>query len=340
MIDANINRVSEGIRVLEDIARFILENKDAVENLRRLRHYVRKSFAHPDLLLTRDSIHDIGYEISSKSILDKRTSLEETIKANFKRIQEGLRSIEEGLKIAGYYEESKQYENMRYQSYALEKLFIPKPLFVGTDIYGITGENSSLGRDNVAVANEMIQAGIRVIQYREKNKSKYEKHKECQKIREITKKSGTIFIVNDDVDIAITVKADGVHVGQDDLPLKEVKKIAQGMIVGCSTHNEEQAKEAVKSGPDYIGVGPVFTTKTKQDVEKSEGLLYLKWVSENISIPYVAIGGINEKNITKAKKHGGKCFAMISEIAEAADIKEKVNNIRKILSQSSSDTDK
>ncbi|MBZ4688460.1 MAG: thiamine-phosphate diphosphorylase [Clostridiales bacterium] len=207
--------------------------------------------------------------------------------------------------------------------------------FLDTDIYGITGEKFSLGRDNFQVVKEMIAAGIKIIQYREKDKSKLEKFNECKALRELTRKNGVTFIVNDDVDIALAVKADGIHLGQEDIPVGEVKKIIPGnMIIGLSTHNKEQAREAVQEGVDYIGVGPMFKTTTKKNLEKSEGLNYLKWVSENIAIPHVAIGGINESNIRQVKEHGGKCFAMISEIVGSKDIKGKVNSIRKILSSS------
>ncbi|AZR74856.1 thiamine-phosphate diphosphorylase [Anoxybacter fermentans] len=223
------------------------------------------------------------------------------------------------------------YEGLRYKSYDLEKNFGLNKAFLNTDIYGITGEEFSLGRTNIQIVEEMIKAGIKIIQYREKEKSKFEKYNECKAIRKLTKDSGVTFIVNDDVDIALAVKADGIHIGQEDIPIEEVKKITGNMIIGLSTHNIEQAKAAVEKGADYIGVGPIFNTTTKKNVEKSEGLKYLKWVSENIPIPYVAIGGIKESNILEVKRHGGKCFAMISEIVGSPNIVEKVKSIRRLL---------
>jgi len=328
IIDANINRVSEGIRVLEDISRFIFENKAITEELRNLRHLTRKSFKDERLINFRDSIGDIGFEISSNSVLDKKEYLDNLIDANFKRVQEGLRCIEESLKILGHYEISKVYENIRYSSYNLEKKFVIKDFSLDTDLYCITGEDFSLGRDNITVAQLLIDAGIKVIQYREKNKTKSEKLKECIEIKSLTAKAGVTFIINDDVDIALAVKAEGIHIGQDDMPIGEVRKIVGKMIIGVSTHNPEQAIKAVKDGADYIGVGPVFETKTKKNVEKSDGLNYLKWVSENINIPHVAIGGITEDNIILVKSNGGKCFAMISDIVGTENIKNKVNSIR------------
>jgi thiamine-phosphate pyrophosphorylase len=331
IVDANINRVSEGLRVLEDIARFILENAYVSKELREMRHQVRKSFSSPKLIHFRDSERDLGFNVSQNSDIDKKEDIWDLIGANFKRIQEGLRSIEETLKVLGHYNESKIYESLRFKSYTFEKLFCPKSSLPNTDIYGILGEEFSLERSNIQVAKEMVRAGIKIIQYREKKKNKSEKLKECKSIRDITKKSGVSLIVNDDIDIALVVEADGVHIGQEDMPIEEVKKIAGNMIIGLSTHNEAQAIDAVSKGADYIGVGPIFSTTTKKDVEKCEGLKYLKWVSENISIPYVAIGGIKKSNILEVKKHGGKCFAMISEIVGSDDIVQKIRDIRNIL---------
>lgn len=236
------------------------------------------------------------------------------------------------MKILGHYEESKIYEQIRFRVYGLEKRIFSSTL-PDTCIYGITGEKFSKGRTNIEVVREMIESGIKIIQYREKDKSKKEKYEECKIIREMTKKANVTFVVNDDMDIAMLVQADGIHVGQDDIPIEEIKKIAPNMIVGVSTHNKEQAIEAVEKGADYIGVGPIFDTSTKENVEKSEGLKYLKWVSENINIPYVAIGGIKKENILDAKIHGGKCFAMISELVGSLNIDEIVLSIKKILNE-------
>jgi len=328
IIDANKNRASEGLRVLEDIARFVLDNPDISKELREIRHQVRKNFSSPELLHYRNSIYDVGFKNSQRSSLDKKETLFQLIEGNFKRVQEALRSIEEALKILGFVKESKLYETLRFKSYILEKKLILKKIFPDTDIYGILGEEFSKGRTNIEMASEMIKAGIKIIQYREKSKSKLKKLQECKRIKELTKDNEVIFIINDDIDIALTIKADGIHIGQDDLPLREVKRIAGDMIIGVSTHNEDQAKKALMEEADYIGVGPIYNTTTKKDLEKSQGLKYLKWVSENITIPYVAIGGIKESNILEVKDYGGKCYAMISEIVGAEDVTKKVSDIR------------
>ncbi len=331
IIDANINRVAEGIRVLEDVSRFVAEDTRTTEKLKDLRHRVRKSFSHPDLIRHRNSQDDLGLAISSGTAWDKKESVQSMVAANFKRVQEGLRSIEECLKVGGYDHESKVYETLRFKAYDLEKHFLLNRALLDTDIYGITGEEFSAGKSNVQLAKEMIAADIRIIQYRDKNKTKLEKFRQCEAIRKLTRQAKVTFIVNDDLDIALAVGADGVHLGQEDLPVTRVREIVGNMLIGVSTHNREQAQNALENGADYIGVGPIFQTSTKKNPEKSQGLNYLKWVAENIPVPYVAIGGIKETNILQVKKHGGKCYAMISELAGAASIKDKVSAIRRLL---------
>lgn len=198
-----------------------------------------------------------------------------------------------------------------------------------TDIYGITGEEFSKGRNNLDTVSDMIQSGIRIIQYREKEKHMGERYRECMTIREMTSKAGVTFIVNDHVDLALAVSADGIHVGQDDMPLHVIRRLTGGkMIIGLSTHSPEQAQRAVVDGADYIGVGPIFSTKTKKDVVDAVGFDYLDYVVKNIPIPFVAIGGIKEHNATELVKRGACCLAMITEIVAADDMIEKVKNIR------------
>jgi thiamine-phosphate pyrophosphorylase len=203
-----------------------------------------------------------------------------------------------------------------------------------TDIYCITAEEYSKGRDNIQVVKDMIEAGIKIIQYREKEKKMLYKYNECVELRKMTKDAGVTFIIDDDIDLALAVKADGVHIGQEDMPIERVREIVgNDVIIGLSTHSPEQALEAVKRGADYIGVGPIFPTKTKKDVCDAVGLEYLDFVVKNIDIPFVAIGGIKEGNIKEVKKHGAKCMALVTEIVGADDIKGKINKLRAILKE-------
>lgn len=204
---------------------------------------------------------------------------------------------------------------------------------LNTDIYALTAEEYSLGRSNIEVVEQLVAAGIKIIQYREKDKKKLYKYQECVKIREITEAAGVTFIVNDDIDLAMAVKADGVHIGQEDLPIEEVRRlVGKEMFIGLSTHSPEQARDAVRRGADYIGVGPIFATSTKKDVCAPVGLEYLEYVVNNISIPFVAIGGIKEHNILEVKNRGATCIAMVTEMVGAEDIKGKIKSIREKIS--------
>lgn len=198
-------------------------------------------------------------------------------------------------------------------------------------LYGITAEKFSAGRDNVEVVRRMIEGGIRIIQYREKKaaKSAAAIFAECLKIRELTRAAGVTFIVNDHVDVAMLVGADGVHVGQDDLPVEEVRRLlGPGKIIGLSTHSPEQAAEAVRCGADYIGVGPIFATRTKDDVCAAVGFPYLEWVRDHISLPWVAIGGIKLNNIDEIIRRGAKTICLVTEIVGAEDIPGRIRQLQ------------
>ncbi len=199
-------------------------------------------------------------------------------------------------------------------------------------LYCITGEAFSKGRTNIQVVRKMIGAGVKIIQYREKEKNARDKYRECREIRKMTEDAGVTFIVNDDVDIAMMVKADGIHIGQDDLPLEEVRKLVGGdMIIGLSTHAPEQAREALAKGADYIGVGPIFRTFTKRDVCEPVGFEYLDYVVANCPIPFVAIGGIKEQNIGGVAAHGARLICTVTEILEADDIQGKIRALLKVM---------
>ena len=206
-----------------------------------------------------------------------------------------------------------------------------KNIFSG-QIYGITCFETSCGRGNEYVVSEMLKAGIRIIQYREKFRAKKIKYEECCWLRKITREYNALFIVNDDVDLAILCEADGIHIGQDDLPLKEVRKLIKpDQFIGLSTHSPKQAKEAVRIGADYIGVGPIYPTQTKKNTAQTVGLEYIRYVSKNIDVPFVAIGGIKEHNIAEVLESGASCVSLVTEVTEACNIQQKIKNIQEYL---------
>ncbi|MDR0823131.1 MAG: thiamine phosphate synthase [Endomicrobium sp.] len=191
-------------------------------------------------------------------------------------------------------------------------------------LYAITAENLSNGRDNITVVKEIFDGGIKILQYREKQKSKFAKYKECETIRKLADEYGVFFIVNDDIDIALAVKSDGIHIGQDDLPIEKVREIiGADMTIGLSTHSPKQACEAVSKGADYIGVGPIFKTFTKASVEPV-GFEYLDYCVKNIKIPKVAIGGIKLSNIKSIAQYRPENICMVSEITSSNNIKETI----------------
>lgn len=208
-----------------------------------------------------------------------------------------------------------------------------KNKYFNNSIYCITAEDYSNGRNNVDVVYDMLEAGIKIIQYREKeNIKKYmrEKYNECIKIREAAKKYEALFIVDDYVDLALATNADGVHIGQDDLPIEVVRKlVGDNMIIGLSTKSIEQAKDAFKSSADYIGVGPIFPTATKSDASNAVGLEFLDYVVKNIDMPFVAIGGIKASNMDLLKEHKAMSISMITEIVTSKDIKAKCEDMIK-----------
>ena len=184
-------------------------------------------------------------------------------------------------------------------------------------LYGITAEKFSKGRSNIEVVQAMITGGIRVIQYREKRHEKSYRQilEECRIIRQLTREAGVMFIVNDYLDIALLVDADGLHVGQDDLPVAEARRLlGDGRVIGLSTHSPAQARAAVVEGADYIGVGPIFATKTKDDVCAPVGLDYLEYVRDNIDLPWVAIGGIKRDNLDQVVGRGAERVCLVTEI--------------------------
>jgi len=336
IIDANLNRIAEGLRVIEDITRFHFENPKLTQDLRSFRHEIRKKFVDLDgkLISSRDSTGDIGKKISRQTQLDHKNDIKQLVTSSFKRVEEGLRTIEENLKVVGEYNRSKEVEKLRFSIYTTEKkyskLFI-KALPAG--IYGITAEKFSRGRSNIDVVKEMIKGGVKTVQYREKHDTKSIKqiYEECCEIRNITRGHNILLLVNDYVDIAMAVDADGVHVGQDDLPIAEVRKLVGEKIIGLSTHSPEQAQRAVEAGADYIGVGPIFKTDTKESVCDPVGIEYLEYAVANVPIPFVAIGGIKEHNVHEIKKKGAKTICLVTDIVGADNIAAKVEKIRKIM---------
>ncbi len=182
------------------------------------------------------------------------------------------------------------------------------------------------GRSHTQVARKAISSGIRIIQLREKRISKREIFREALKMREITSQQNATFIVNDYIDIALAADADGVHLGQNDMPVTEARKLmGKKRIIGISTHNLRQALLAENEGADYIGFGPIFATSTK-DAGRPRGIRALEKIRKQVNIPIVAIGGISSDNIRQVLNAGADSVAVASAIL-SGDIKGNINQL-------------
>lgn len=198
-------------------------------------------------------------------------------------------------------------------------------------VYFIMGTENCT-EDPLYVLEDALKAGITIFQLREKGKKSLkgevlvEFAKQCQAL---CKQYDVPFIVNDDVELALKIDADGVHVGQEDTPLVEIGDRLQNKIIGVSVHNEEEMDAAVKGGADYVGIGPIFETKSKVDARKPAGVNFLKRAREKYSdFPIVAIGGISPKNAQQVLDAGADGVAVISAICESDDRKNCIIRLK------------
>ncbi len=207
--------------------------------------------------------------------------------------------------------------------------------FLKVDVYPVTCERLSAGRSNLEVLQSVIQGGARIIQLREKEYSLKQLYQSALTFRAITREAGVLLIINDHVDIALAVDADGVHLGRDDLPIAAARRIAPDLLIGASTHSLEEALEAEKEGADYVNIGPIFPTQTKEGAQRFLGPEAIVAISAHLKVPFTVMGGINETNIDQVLAAGARRVAMVTAITQAPDIAEKVRYFRKLICQSS-----
>jgi thiamine-phosphate pyrophosphorylase len=203
-----------------------------------------------------------------------------------------------------------------------------KTRFLGVDIYPVTCERLSAGRSNLEVLEAVIRGGARIIQLREKDYSGRDLYHLALAFREITREAGVLLFINDHLDIAMAVEADGVHLGQDDLPVPVARKLAPELLIGASTHSVEEALQAQEDGADTINIGPIFPTKTKEGLHHYLGPGAISAISANIRVPFTVMGGINEANLDQVLAGGARRVAMVTAITQASDIPEKVSSLR------------
>ena len=197
-------------------------------------------------------------------------------------------------------------------------------------LYVITDEQLGRGRSHVEIAQEAIAGGADVIQLRDKIASSNKLYQVALEIRRITREAGVIFIVNDRLDITLAVDADGLHVGQDDLPVSIVRKSVQrNKIVGVSATSLDQAIQAEQDGADYLGVGPIYEARsTKADAGQPLGLPLIQRIRQHCTKPIIAIGGINHNNVSEVIKSGANGVAVISAIVSAPDIAKATRELK------------
>jgi thiamine-phosphate pyrophosphorylase len=194
-------------------------------------------------------------------------------------------------------------------------------------LYAILDPEQINSRPPDMVMRQLLEGGARMIQLRAKATASREFLELAQMARELTKPSDCKMIVNDRIDIALASAADGVHLGQEDLPLQIGRKLSGDKIIGISTHTTDQAREAEENGADYIGFGPVFGTSTKNTGYGARGLEMLARIRAAVALPIVAIGGITEATVEDVWRAGADSAAIISDILKAEDIAAKVSAI-------------
>jgi thiamine-phosphate pyrophosphorylase len=329
IIDANLNRASEGLHLLEELARLMLDDAELARQLKTMRHEIVRGGLtfNKELIQSRDSEGDVGVDIEVPGEGGKELPI--MVVANARRVQEALRILEELAKIPGTTPklEPDKFKKARFDLYSLEQKLLSR-LMRRDKIERLAGlyailDSQKLGkRGHLEVAEKLIRGGARAIQLRHKLDDKSELLVIAQKLKELCSENGVLFIVNDYLDIALAVGADGLHLGQEDLPVKEARRLLPiDMIVGVSVNTVKQAKAAEGGGADYIGVGSMYSTSSKETA-RVVGPERLREVRGAVSVPLVAIGGIDKDNAGEVAAAGADGVAVISAILGAKSIEE------------------
>lgn len=324
ILDANANRAREALRVMEDAARFVLDDPRLSRQIKQLRHDLAEALAGVGPLDNwRDTPGDVGTSITTDREMD-RAGVAGVAEAAGKRLSEALRSLEEFGKTlpqaaCGF---ARKVESLRYHGYALEQQLnaaLASSLAQQWKLCVLISESLCPDRDWMRVAEAVVKGGADCIQLREKELDATELLDRTHQLVALCRPKGVSVIVNDRPDVALLGEADGVHLGQTDLPCAEVRKlVGTQLIIGVSTSNLDQAKQALADGADYCGVGPMFLTTTKHKPIIA-GPAYLKEYLAWGRLPHLAIGGITPGNITDLAAVGVCGVAVSSAICAADD---------------------
>ena len=332
IIDANLDRAREGLRVLEDWARFGLGKEDFVIRIKNFRQILGKN--HLKIYkLSRNHMEDKCKGLSHYE-QNHRETPHKIISSNSARVQEALRVIEEFSRNHNN-KLSKIASDIRYEIYTLEIELLDlnnrkeaQLIISENNLYSITDQRDNL----LEMIEKILLGGVKIIQHRFKEGNDKDHFKEAIKIKSLCKKYNSLFIVNDRVDIAIASNADGVHIGQDDIDIITARKLLGiSKIIGVSANNSTEITNAIKNGCDYIGIGPVFQTLTKKN-KVPLGIEKIKALTKDLNIPWFAIGGINKANISSLKNNGINKVAVVSGLLNSEDPKQEAIIILKELS--------
>ena len=204
-------------------------------------------------------------------------------------------------------------------------------IFRSSELYPVVSSEFCLGRDVCSIVADIAAAGAKIVQIREKNRSDSSMFELVKKCKEITDRSGMLLIVDDRVDIAVATGADGVHLGQEDFPLTEAKKLAPEMLFGVSTHNAEEIRRALSDNCGYLNIGPMFPTRTKSVACGALGLEKIEELVPMVTCPFSVMGGIKEHHLEMLCSKGFRHIAMVTEITQAPDVCQKVKQLRQIM---------
>jgi thiamine-phosphate pyrophosphorylase len=335
VLDANLNRIGEGLRLLEDVSRFVLNDAGLSQQLKSMRHGLlpRERALQQKLLDARDIGSDVGASLTVESE-GVRSDLPGLVSANARRVEQSLRVLEEMAKLPDRSIDLdwNSVERARFTLYEIEKAMVLKLSRQDRagrirGLYLIVDSEWTRGRSEIEVARSALEGGVSVVQLRDKKRGKRDMLMIACQIRELCSERGVPFIMNDHLDIALASDAPGLHLGQRDLPLDVARRLLPGdRLLGCSTATVNEALEAQKQGADYIAVGSIYSSPSKEDTRPA-GLETLRQVKAQVSLPIVAIGGINEHNVADVIAAGADAVAVIGAVAGADDVRDAARRI-------------
>jgi thiamine-phosphate pyrophosphorylase len=323
IVDANLNRAREALRVIEDHARFALDDIDVAERVKVARHGLRRIVEEvgPDkLLAARDILNDVGRDVKTATEQQRR-SAEDIVRAAFARLTEAARVLGEYGKLFSS-NAAEAAEKLRYRAYELEQRVVLRGArrahLRRVRLYVIVTE-ALCSRDWFETAEAVLRGGAGCVQLREKGLPDAELLRRARRLRELTRQHNALLVINDRPDIARLSGADGLHVGQDDLSVAQARAIAGGdILVGKSTHTLEQYDSALAEEPDYLAVGPMFASTTKPQ-DHIAGPQMLARAAKRTQIPLIGIGGITAENVGAVFQAGASCACVCSAIIGAKD---------------------